>query len=121
MAYYESIRPDDIINFNQSSLALTTAGSGTLIASAATGAIYITGLILSNGATAGTLSLGYSVTRDTAPTTSAIVIQPIYLDINETVIFQAPQPIKIPASNNVLLTGAGGTTVSAFATYYVAP
>lgn len=120
MSYPLRQLPDDVLGAGSGTVTTTTAGTSILIPSVATGAIYVTSLLLSNGATASTIALGYGVGA-VAPTTSAIMIQPVFLAINAPIGVPLTQPIKIPALNNVLSTMVGGTTCTVFATYYIAP
>lgn len=120
MSYPKDFFPEDLITAGSASLAITTAGTGVLIPSTASGAIYITGFFMSCGASASTLSIGYDV-GVAAPTGTAVLIQPVYLGINASSGQSLFQPYKVPASRNVLVTQAGGTTATCDATYYVAP
>lgn len=112
--------PSDASNVGSSSITTTTAGTTILVPSTATGAIYITSLLFSNGATASTISLGYGVAA-VAPTTTAILVQPVFMAVNSSVPLDLEQPFKVPALNNVLVTDVGGSTMSATVTWYVAP
>jgi hypothetical protein len=121
MAYPPIFFPQDLITAASATMSVTNASTAILIPSTATGSIYVTGLIMSNNATAvGSQSFGYGVAA-VAPTTTAIVIQALSLAVNNTVDLVNFQPIKIPASNNFLITTVGVTTQSCLATYYVAP
>ena len=119
MAYQLSIIPQDVITVSSGSFAATTAGTSILIPSTATGAIYITSLF-ANAGTASTVQIGYGLAA-VAPTSTSIVIQPIYLAATASLFNPLIQPIKIPASNNVLCTWVGGSVASAGATFFVAP
>ena len=101
-------------------ITATTVGTSVVVPSTATGAIYLTGFLLSNGVTSGSFYMGYGV-GVTAPTTSAIIIQNMYMGTNSTLPFCEIQPIRIPASNNLLITSVSATTMSITATYYIAP
>lgn len=119
MSYPPFLIPQDVIDMGSSTVAATTAGTSILIPSTATGAIYVTNFF-ANAGTASTVSLGHGVAA-VAPTTTAIMLQPINLALLSSVNCPLPQPIKIPASKNVLVTFVGGSVASAAATYYVAP
>lgn len=96
----------------------TTAGTTILIPSTATNSIYITDLIVSNGATGGWVYLGETL-GTTAPTTTAIKIQNIYLSAGGGIAMPFSNPIKLTASRNLTITAVTCTTLSATATYYV--
>jgi len=120
MGYPKNVLSEDVADGGSGTINATTAGTSILIPSTASGSIYITSLLLSNGATASTISIGYG-SAAVAPTTTSILIQPIYLAINSNAPYYPKQPIQVPSSNNVLTTGVGGTTQSVVATFYVAP
>ena len=101
-------------------ISATTAGTTILVPSTAANSIYLTDLIVSNGATAGWVYLGNNPGA-TAPTTTAILIQNLYFAANGGISHPFRSTIKVPASNNLVLTAVSCTTISATATYYVAP
>jgi hypothetical protein len=116
-AYTDSQIP----NIANVTIAVTTAGTSILIASIGTNSIYITDLIISNGAAGGSMLFGIG-TGSTAPTGSAIDIQSIYIGANTSIQFNNfGAPIKINTSNNFLVTAVSCTTLSVTACYYVAP
>ena len=119
MAYAPSILPQDQTAVGSATVAATTAGTSIIVASASTGAIYVTGVFVSAG-TASTVSLGYGVAA-VAPTTTAILIQPVYLAATGSAYYGLLQPVKVPALNNALVTFVGGSVAYAGVTYYVAP
>ncbi len=109
-------------SFSSANATATTAGTGILIPSTATNSIYITSLLISNGLTAGTISLGYA-TGVTAPTTSAIIFPTMYFAANCGTTYPLPinTPVKLPASTNLVFTVTSTGSITVFATYYVAP
>lgn len=108
-----------LVSAGSNAISATTAGTSILIPSTATGSIYLTNII-ANAGTASTIQIGYG-TGVVAPTTTAIVIQPMYLSALGTISLPLHQAIKIPSSNNLLITFVGGSVASGVATYYVAP
>jgi hypothetical protein len=103
---------------------VTTAGTTIIVASSATSAIYVTGLIVNNGAAAGLAYFGYG-TSATAPTTSAILINTTYLAVNTAVNFSCtdynlPFVVKVPAGQNFLMTAATCSTLTLHCAYYLA-
>lgn len=111
------------IQFPSSSTAsinVTTAGTSILIPSTSTNSIYVTDLVISNGATAGNVSAGMG-TGVIAPTTTSIKIQPLYFAVNGGLVWTIQNPIKLNASTNFLITAVSCTTLSITATYYVSP
>lgn len=104
---------------SSSTIALTTAGTAALIPSVTAGTIYITDIIVGNGATAGSFYFGVG-SSIVAPTTSAILIQSIYLAANTA--FPLPglgTPIPITPNNNFLVTTVSCTTMGLTVIYYV--
>lgn len=106
-----------LVSAGSNTISATTAGTTILVPSSATGSIYITNII-ANAGTASTIQIGYG-TGVVAPTTTAILIQPMYLGALGTISLPLPQAIKVPASTNVLITFVGGSVASGVATYYV--
>jgi hypothetical protein len=102
------------------SVNVTTAGTSIIIPSTATNSIYVTDLIVSNGAAQGWVYLGESQNL-TAPTTTDIKIQSLYLAANGGMAMPLRNPIKLTASHNLTATAVSCTTLSIAATYYVAP
>jgi hypothetical protein len=108
------------LNYGQSTVAVTAASTVILVPSAATGCLYITSLVVSNGPSQGSVYFGASVGA-TAPTGSGILILDIYNAAYACSVLDVNQPVKVPASNNFTATTVSGTTTSLFATWYVAP
>ncbi len=109
-----------LVSAGSVSINATTAGTTILIPSTGTNSIYLTGLLISNGLNAGSVYMGNGL-GVAAPTTTAIIIQPLYLAANGNIPWGNFQPIKVPAGNNLLVTAVSCTTLSVVATYYVAP
>lgn len=110
-----------IPNIGSSTIAPTTAGTSSLIASVGTNSIYITDLVISNGAAGGSVYFGTGV-AGTAPTGSAILLQSIYVGANTTLpIINLGTPIKVNTGNNFVVTAVSATTLSITAIYYLAP
>lgn len=100
--------------------AATTAGTTILIPSTATGRIMLKKLIISNGATAGSAYAGWAI-AGVAPTTSAILLNKIYVAVNGLANIDFDLPIILPASSNLVVTAVSCTDISFAATYYVTP
>lgn len=101
-------------------ISITTAGTGVIISSTTGGAMYITDIITSNGATAGNIGYGYG-TGTATPTGAALLIQPIFLGASSNShIINMGTPFKIPSGNNFLFVSVSSTTVNMTVSYYVA-
>lgn len=103
---------------------VTTAGTTIVVASSSTSAIYVTGLIISNGATAGFAYFGYGADA-TAPTGTAIMLDKTYIPTMGTVNFiqcpiVTPVLFKVPAGKCLLMTALTCTTLTINAFYYLA-
>ena len=126
MGLHRIIDDNRMVLMSTSTLLATTAGTSILIPSlssavisAGSASIYITDLILSSGPSQSSLILGIGASA-TAPTTTAILIQSLFLPANQTVPLQSlSTPIKIAATTNVLVTSVSNTTLSVTALYYL--
>lgn len=106
---------------SSSTISVTTAGTSALVASMTSGTMYITDLIIANGAASGSVYFGVG-TSAVAPTTSAILIQSVYLGVNTPFGFPGMgTPIKVTSGNNFLVTAVSCTTLSITALYYITP
>jgi len=95
---------------------VTTAGTTTLIPSHATLCIYLTDLVVSNGAAAGSVKFGETNTT----TQSNVKIGSLYFAVNGGCVFPIINPIKCSATTPLVMTAVSCTTLSATATYYYA-
>ena len=107
-----------IPNQSSSTVTATTAGTQTLIASVGTNSIYITDLIISNGAVQGSVQFGTGV----ATTLSTTLIPSTFIALNTTLpLVNLGTPIKINTNLNFNVTAVSCTTLSITALYYIAP
>ena len=95
---------------------VTTAGTTTLVPSHATLSIYLTDLVVSNGAAAGSIKLGETNTT----TASNVKIGSLYFAVNGGCVWPIINPIKCSATTPLVMTAVSCTTLSATATYYYA-
>ena len=108
----------DFPNMSISTISVTTAGTTALIPSIASGTIYITDIFVGNGAAQGSVYFGTG-TGSVAPTTSAILVQNLYIAANTSLPMQSlSTPIKLTSGNNFLFTAVSCTTLTATALYY---
>lgn len=120
MAYPKGFLPDDVIAVSSATISVTTAGTTVLIGSYSTGSIYVMGVNISNGVSAGSVYLGASIGA-VAPTGSAILVNELFMGQNGVQQLYAIQPFKVPANRNLVITALSCTTLTAFAMYYIAP
>ncbi len=78
--------------------------------------LYITDIMVSNGATAGTVKFVQSTASSPVDK-----ISPIYLQINDTAVMQFLTPIRITANTNFGITSVTCTTHSVVINGYIAP
>lgn len=95
---------------------VATAGTTTLVPSHATLSIYLTDLIISNGAAAGSIKFGETNTT----TASNVKIGSLYFAVNGGCVWPLINPIKCSATTPLVMTAVSCTTLSATATYYYA-
>ena len=111
----------DFPAMSSSAISATTAGTSILIPSVAAGTlgtIYITDIFVGNGAAQGSVYFGTG-TGAVAPTTSAILIQSLFVAANTTIPMQGiSTPIKVSSGNNFLVTAVSCTTIGITALYY---
>lgn len=111
----------DFPMMSSSTISVTTAGTSALIASMTSGTMYITDLMVGNGASQGSVYFGIGTTA-VAPTGSALLIQSLYVAANTTMPLQSiSTPIRVPAGNNFLVTAVSSTTMGITALYYITP
>lgn len=115
MGVHRTIVDSQMVAISSSNLAVTTAGSTTIIPSVGTGSIYLTDFIFSNGATAGNFKLTLS------SGTGTIVVGPVYIAINNSVFMSYETPLQIPSNTNVIFTTSTSTTASCNVSFYTAP
>ena len=119
MGLHYGVTVSQFPNMSSATIAITTAGTSILIPSMASGTVYITDLIVGNGASQGSISFGVG-TGAVAPTGSAIILNPLYVAANTSLPLQSlSTPIKVTSSNNFLATAVSSTTMSINALYYV--
>ena len=107
-----------IPNISSSTITATTAGTQTLIPSVGTNSIYITDLIIGNGAVQGSVQFGTGV----ATTLSTVVMNSIFVPLNTlTSLLNLGTPIKVGTNLNFNVTAVSCTTLSITALYYIAP
>lgn len=87
-----------------------------VIPSTATGSIYLTALLVSNGQTAGTITLGVT----NVSTAGNIVLGPYYFAANGGCVLPLFNPIKLTATTNFVATINSIGTLTVSIVYYVA-
>ena len=118
MGLHYGVTVSQFPNMSSSSVAVTTAGTSVLIPSLASGTIYITDIFVGNGAAQGSVYFGVG-TGAVAPTTSAILIQSLFIAANTTLPMQSlSTPVKVTSGNNFLVTAVSCTTAGISALYY---
>jgi len=121
MGLHYGIQTSQFPNISSNTISATTAGTSILIPSVAAGTlgtIYITDIFVGNGAAQGSVYFGTG-TGAVAPTTSAILIQSLYIAANTTLPMQSlSTPIKVPSGSNFLVTTVSCTTIGITALYY---
>lgn len=107
-----------IPNVSSSTISATTAGTQTLIPSVGTNSIYITDIIIGNGAAQGSVQFGTGV----ATTLSTTLIGSVYIAANTPgLLHNLGTPIKVSTNLNFNVTAVSCTTLSITALYYIAP
>ena len=110
-----------VMNYYSTATATaTTAGTTILVPSTSTGKIMLKKIVISNGATAGSAYFGWAA-AGVAPTTSAILINNIYVGVAGLANLDFFYPIALPASKNLVITAVSCTNITFAATYYVNP
>ena len=111
----------DFPALSSSAISATTAGTTILIPSVSAGTlgtIYITDIFIGNGAAQGSVLFGVG-TGAVAPTTTAILIQSLYVGTNTPLLIPGlGTPIKVTSGNNFLVTATSCTTIGITALYY---
>jgi len=87
-----------------------------VVPSHATLCIYLTDLVVSNGAAAGNITFGETNTT----TEGNIKIHPLYFAANGGMVWPLINPIKLSATTNLVAKTLTATTLSVTATYYYA-
>ncbi len=93
------------------------SGTEEVIAAPTSGSIIVYGVTISSGA-AITITIGAG---ETGGAVTAVLIGPVYLAANATVVMNFTRPILLPATTAVVADGSGAGAATVFVEYAVVP
>ena len=121
MGIHRSFQISQMDTMSSATISATTAGTSALIASMTSGTVYITDILIGNGASQGSVYFGLG-TGAVAPTGASLLISNLYVAANTSIPLQGiGTPIRVTSGNNFLITAVSCTTLSVTALYYITP